>query len=844
MSVPGRWRPSGRRQDPAELRGRRRECDLLDRLLDSVRAGESRVLVVSGEPGVGKTALLDYLVEQASGCRVAHAAGVESEMELVYAGLHQLLTPMLDRLERLPAPQANALRTAFGLSPGSAPDRFLVGLAALSLLAEVAEEHPLVCLVDDAQWLDQASSQVLGFVARRLAAESVGMVFAARILGDELAGLPELVVEGLREADARALLDSVLTGPLDPRVHDRIVAEAGGNPLALVELPRGVTSAELAGGFALPDAMPLSGRIEESFRRRLEPLPEDSLRLLQLAAADPVGDPVLVWRAAERLGIATEAATPTAEAGLVEFGARVRFRHPLVRSAVYRSASLQERQEVHRALAEATDPELDPDRRAWHWAQAAPGPDEDVAAELERSAGRAQARGGVAAAAAFLQRSVALTVDRARRAERALAAAQASFQAGAFDAALELVATAEAGALDQFQRARVDLLRGQVALALGGSDAGPLLLRAARRLEPFDLDLARETYLIAWGATVVASDLEGGHLLGEISRAIRALPPPPGAPRPLDLLLDGLALLTLEGRTAATPRLQRAAKALLEIPVEDVLRWGWMATAASDAVWDNEDMLAIAARHAPAGPRRRRARAAAASTCPPRPWQGRGSATLPVPPRSSRRSTAWWRQPGAASCPGAALRLRSLQGREAETSALIASTIEHAAAGGHAIGALRALGGRGPLQRPRPLPGGRGVRQTGYVEPLRGLCIRTGAARARRGGRTRRRCRARPRGPRAARGDDPALRQRSRPRRRSALPGAAERRRRRRRLVSRSDRSVAPHPAASRAGSGAAALRRVAAAPGPTRRRARAAAHGPRPVRHHRHGSLRRACPH
>jgi hypothetical protein len=282
---------------------------------------------------VGKTALLDYLAEQASGCRVAHAAGVESEMELVYAGLHQLLTPMLDRLERLPAPQANALRTAFGLRPGSTPDRFLVGLAALSLLAEVAEEHPLVCLVDDAQWLDQASAKVIGFVARRLAAESVGLVFASRVLGDELAGLPELVVKGLREADARALLDSVLTGPLDPRVHDRIVAEAGGNPLALVELPRGVTPAELAGGFALPDAMPLSGRIEESFRRRLELLPEDSRRLLQLAAADPVGDPVLVWRAAERLGIATEAATPAAEAGLLEVGTRVLFRHPLVRSA-------------------------------------------------------------------------------------------------------------------------------------------------------------------------------------------------------------------------------------------------------------------------------------------------------------------------------------------------------------------------------------------------------------------------------------------------------------------------------------------------------------------------------
>jgi DNA-binding CsgD family transcriptional regulator len=633
---------------------------------------------------MGKTALLNYLAEQALGCRVAHAAGVESEMELVYAGLHQLLTPMLGRLEELPAPQANALRTAFGLSSGSAPDRFLVGLATLNLLAEVAEEHPLVCLVDDAQWLDQASAQVLGFVARRLAAESIGLVFAARVRGEELAGLPELVVEGLQEGDARALLDAVLTGPLDPRVHDRIVAEARGNPLALVELPRGVLPAELAGGFALPDAMPLAGRIEASFQRRLEVLPADTRRLLQLAAAEPVGDPVLVWRAAERLRIGAEAATPAAEAGLVEVGARVRFRHPLVRSAAYRSASLQERQAVHRALAQATDPQLDPDRRAWHWAQAASGPDEQVAAELERSASRAQARGGVAAAAAFLQRSAALTVDPARRAERALAAAQASLQAGSFDAALGLLAAAAGGALDELQRARVDLLRGQVALALAGSDAAPLLLRAARRLEPFDLDLARETYLIAWGATVVASDLEGEHLLGDISHAIRALPPPPGPPRPLDLLLDGLALLTLEGRAAGTPALQQAAKSLLEISAEDALRWGWMATAASDTVWDNEDMLATAARVL------QLVRDAGALAQLPihlsavalaRAWIGdlAGAASLVAEIDSVVAAT------GSRLGPGAALRLRSLQGREAETSALIASTIEHAAAGGHTI---------------------------------------------------------------------------------------------------------------------------------------------------------------
>src|SRR5215217_2958901 len=337
VSLPGGWRPSGLRGPAGELRDRRRECDVLGQLVNAARAGESRALVVRGEPGVGKTALLDYLAEHASGFRVARAVGVESEMELAYAGVHQLLTPMLDRLQRLPGPQRQALRAAFGLSSGPAPDRFLVGLAILSLLADVAEEHPLVCLVEDAQWLDRASAQVLGFVARRLVAESVDLVFAARVPGGELAGLPELVIEGLGEADARELLDATLTGPLDARVRDRIVAEARGNPLALLELPRGLTPAELAGGFALPDAMPLSGRIEESFRRRLEALPEQTRSLVLVAAADPVGDPVLVWRAAERLGIRAEAATPAAEAGLLEFGARVRFRHPLVRSAAYRS---------------------------------------------------------------------------------------------------------------------------------------------------------------------------------------------------------------------------------------------------------------------------------------------------------------------------------------------------------------------------------------------------------------------------------------------------------------------------------------------------------------------------
>jgi hypothetical protein len=401
-----------------DLTGRHAECGVLDRLVEAVRAGESRALVVHGEPGVGKTALLEYLARQSSGCRVARAAGVQSEMELAFAGLHQLSAPMLDRLERLPEPQCDALRTALGMSAGPAPDRFLVGLAVLSLMSEVAHEQPLVCLIDDQQWLDHASAQALAFAARRLVAESVGLIFATRVPSGDLAGLPELVIRGLREADARDLLDSVLTGPLDARIRDQIVAETGGNPLALLELPRGLTPAELAGGFGLPGAVPLAGSIEENFGRRLAALPDQTQRLLLLAAAEPAGNSPLVCRAAAGLGIGPEAATPAAEAGLAEFGSRVRFRHPLVRSAAYRSASAQDKQQVHHALAEVTDPQTDPDGRAWHRAQAAAGPDEDIAAELERSAGRAQARGGMAAAAAFLQRAATLTPDPAQQAGR------------------------------------------------------------------------------------------------------------------------------------------------------------------------------------------------------------------------------------------------------------------------------------------------------------------------------------------------------------------------------------------------------------------------------------------
>jgi DNA-binding CsgD family transcriptional regulator len=603
VAVPGRRRPSRERERAAELRGRRGECDVLDRLMDAVRGGESRVLVVRGEPGVGKTALLDYLVEHASGCRVARVAGVQSEMELAFAGLHQLCAPMLGRLQRLPGPQRAALRTAFGLGPGSAPDRFLVGLATLSLLADVAEEDPLVCLVDDAQWLDQASAQVLGFVARRLAAESVGLVFATRVPGEELVGLPELVVEGLQEADARALVEAALTGPLDTRVFDRLVAEAGGNPLALLELPRGLTPAELAGGFALPDAMPLSGRIEESFRRRLDALPADTRVLVLVAAADPVGDPVLVWRAAERLGIRAEAATPAAEAGLLEFGARVRFRHPLVRSAAYRSASLQERQEVHGALAQATSPAVNPDRRAWHMAQAAPGPDEDVAAELERSASQAQARGGLAAAAAFLERAAILTPEPIRRARRLLAAARAKRATGALDAALELLAAIQAGPHDALRTAEAEHLRGLIAFVQRrASDGAQLLLSAARHLEPLDVALSRETYLDALGTAIWAGDLDSPAGLLAAAEAARTAPPGPEPPRPVDVLLDALALRLTQGYGPAAPLLTRALELglVLDVANDDVDRWRWLATGRGSAIvalelWDAESAHAMAA---------------------------------------------------------------------------------------------------------------------------------------------------------------------------------------------------------------------------------------------------------
>jgi len=561
------------------------------------------VLVVRGEPGVGKTALLDYLAGHAPGCRVVRAAGVHTEMQFAFAGLHQLCAPMLDHLGRLPVPQREALRTAFGISTGAAPNRFFIGLAVLDLLSEVAEERPLVCVVDDEQWLDRASAQVVGFVARRLAAEPVGLVFAARDPGEELAGLPQMTVQGLREGDARALLDSVLTGPLDARVRDRFIAETRGNPLALLELRWGLTPEQLAGGFGLPSGMPLSGRIEESFRRQLGALPAQTRRLLLLAAADPSGDPLLGWRAAAKLGIPARAATPAVEARLVEFGTRVQFRHPLARSAAYRSASLQDRQEVHGALAEATDAELDPDRRAWHRAQAAAGPAEEVAAELERSAGRAQRRGGFAAAAAFLEGAALLTPDQVRRAQRMLAAAQAKRDVGALDAALGLLVAAGAGPPDALHAAEVEHLRGQIALDQQRGTAPRLLLGAARLLDPLNASLACEAHLEALAAAMWAGHLGSPGGVLEAAEAALAAPPAPDPPRADDILIDAFALRFTQGYAAAVPAFTQALEQLLapdSSPGEARHRLWLVGTRGASGLiatelWDFESWQALAA---------------------------------------------------------------------------------------------------------------------------------------------------------------------------------------------------------------------------------------------------------
>ncbi|MFD6290918.1 ATP-binding protein [Streptomyces sp. NPDC060205] len=584
-----------------ELIGRRYERQVLDGLLAGVRTGRSEVLVLRGEAGIGKSELLRHLLGRADGCRVVRAAGVQSEMELSYAGLHQLCAPLLERMDDLPEPQRNALRTAFGLQRGDVPDRFLVGLSALSLLAGHVGDQPLVCVVDDAQWLDSVSAQTLQFVARRLVADSILLILAVRepTPREVLPGLPELVLKGLTESESRRLLASVVTGPIDQAVRDRIVAETRGNPLALLELPRGLADVELAGGFAEPDVRPLSRQIESGFVRRIAALPEETRQLLVLAAAEPAGDVGLIRRAGERLRIAVDDAVMDAEAsGLIVFGTWARFRHPLVRSAAYRAVGDADRRRVHEALADVIDAEVDPDRRAWHLAGAVVGPDEGVAAELERSAERARARGGVAAAAAFLERSTELTPDPTRRGGRALAAARATFQAGAFEPARELVEAAQLSCLDEVSAAQALLLRGQIMSAAKSAGAGlPLLLEAAKCLQPFDAGLARETYRDAIYAALTAGRLARGGVR-DVAEAVLSAPGHSDAPTREDALLRGLSRVITEGYAHGAPALRRAVTAFRaeELSREDGLGWLPLVCRMAHNTWDFETWTVLSER--------------------------------------------------------------------------------------------------------------------------------------------------------------------------------------------------------------------------------------------------------
>jgi hypothetical protein len=585
------------------LLDRAAETAALEGVLAAVRDGLSGVLVLRGEAGIGKTALLEWAAGRAGEIRLARVAGVQAEIGMGFAGLHQLLVPLLGGLEQLPGPQRQALGSAFGLVAGPPPDRFLVGLAALTLLTDAAAGQPVLCLVDDAQWLDQVSVEVLGFVARRLYADRVGVLFSVREGEGQaaaLAGLPELLLGGLPEEVAGELLATAAGARVDGRVSAQIVSGVAGNPLALVELAGELTTGELSGAVPLSWPLRFGGRLEELYLARVRALPDETQTLLLVAAADSTGDPALVAGAARQLGVDIEAGESAGTGRLVSWQPRVRFRHPLIRSAAYYAARAGARRRAHAALAAVTDPDADPDRRAWHRAEAAPGPDEQVAADLERSAGRAQARGGLAAAAAFLERAALLTPDPARHTERSLAAAQASMQAGAFGRALELLAAAEAGPLDEFQGARVDLVRGHIAYASSlGSDAPSLLLKAARQLEQIDPGLSRATYLDALDAGMFAGRLASpGSGILEIARAAGAAPPPPQAPRAPDLLLDGHAAFYNDGYAAGVPMLRAALAAFGDgMSAEEEMHWLWPAFVAAVRVWDYDRWDVISARH-------------------------------------------------------------------------------------------------------------------------------------------------------------------------------------------------------------------------------------------------------
>ena len=583
----------------ARMIGRSAECRVLDDLVARVQRGHGQALVLSGDAGIGKTALLDHAARRAgSGMRVLRVTGIQTEMELAFAGLHQLLGAAVERADRLQPPRSSALRVAFRLEDGPAPDRLTIALGVLELLSDLAADRPLLCLVDDVQWLDTASVQALSFAARRIEAAPAGFVLATRRPGPDLSGIAALHVPGLGAPDARALLEDALPFPLDDEIREQIVTETGGNPLALLELPRSVSPSELAGGFALPAIAPLSERIEAGYRRRLSALPADAQRAVLLAAADPVGDPALLRAAAAHLGLRDDAVAEAAATGLLTTGSRVSFTHSVARSAVYRSAAPDARRDVHRALALATDEGTDPDRRAWHRALATAGPDEDVAEQLESSARRARARGGVGAAAAFLERAASLTPAAGARIDRLIAAAALTQNAGDVDHAEELLdVAARAGSVSGEQQARIALARGQVAFAAHrGAESVELLIDAAHRLKQYRLPENPATVLEAvLAATWVVPRPENVDL---VKAAVAALAEGGPADPGVDLLIEGVRASAEEGYGAAAPVLRRALDVVLADDRGSVaagLATLWFLLCVPVALWDEDSWDALLA---------------------------------------------------------------------------------------------------------------------------------------------------------------------------------------------------------------------------------------------------------
>jgi DNA-binding CsgD family transcriptional regulator len=580
------------------------EKQALSGLLDSVRQGMSGALVLRGEPGVGKSALLAYAGQHAEDTQVVRMVAVESEKNLGFAAVHQLLMPFLPFGDRLPEPQCRALGVAFGLVSGPPADRFLVGLAVLTLLSDVAETRPVLCVVDDAQWLDAESADLLSFVARRLLADRVGLLFGIRETADaeepRLLDLPSLRISGLPEQAAHELLATSISQPIDPSVAARIVAETEGNPLALVEAARELDWDQLGGRAPLPDPLPVGHRLELTFRRRVRELPPDTQALLLLAAACAPGQGHLLWQAAAELGIPESASLPAEAAGLVDFSPQARFSHPLIRSAVYHGATATERRLAHRALASASDPELDVVSRAWHLAAAATRRDEGVAAELDAAARRTRSRGGYAATAVLLERAAQLTPAAESRAERQLAAAETHVLAGTMDRADVLAVEATRGLRNPLSAAQATHLRGRIQAACGRvAEAVVALVNAAERLRLLDPHAAREALLSALESAAFAGWASSALLLEEIARTAGRLPPTGDPPDSVpNLLLRAHTARLTRGYAAGVPAMRAAVLAVLgeDLDADLVLRHFELTTIGAVDLLDDAAVEALTTR--------------------------------------------------------------------------------------------------------------------------------------------------------------------------------------------------------------------------------------------------------